>query len=155
MPLSIHALADATGLSQRTLQSYVRLGIVSRPALRGSATTYGDDDRLRVLAARRLKREKHLRLGAIARLLAQTPPADLPRLAGVAPAAPPAPAAQAPALAAGAPLGPYRPAAGRALCEHIALCPGVELVVRADADPEALRVVREIEAAYRRPLVGA
>jgi hypothetical protein len=49
----------------------------------------------------------------------------------------------------GGALGRYRPAAARALCEHVPLCPGVELVVRADADPEALRVAREIEALYR------
>jgi hypothetical protein len=47
-------------------------------------------------------------------------------------------------------VGPYRIAriARREGWERGAICPGVELHVRVDADAEALRVAREIEAAY-------
>jgi hypothetical protein len=50
-------------------------------------------------------------------------------------------------------VGPYRPeiARERALWEHVALCPGVALLVRMDADTEARRLVAEIEARYVKP----
>jgi hypothetical protein len=47
-------------------------------------------------------------------------------------------------------LGAYRAhaARGRALWESIAICPGVFVIVRSDADTEARRVAEEIQRAY-------
>lgn len=150
MTYSIRALAEATGFTPRGIQYYVRCGLLPRPVPHGRATTYDEDARVRLLAAQRLQRERHLRLADIRRIFASSSPEERLKLAGLT-AAPLAAAANAPAATPGERLGPYRAAAaGPALCEHVALCPGVELVVRADADPEALRVAREIEAAYRR-----
>ena len=155
MSYSIHALAEATGYTPRGIQYYVGRGLLASPGLHGPATRYGEDARVRLRAARKLRLERHLRLAEIRRIFASSSPAELLRLAGLEPAAPAAPAVPAVDLASAAPggrLGPYRPAAaGRASCEHLAICPGVELVVRADADPEALRVAREILATYVQP----
>lgn len=47
-------------------------------------------------------------------------------------------------------MGPYRPALARPSerWEHVAICPGVVLLVRSEADAEAWRVAGEITALF-------
>jgi hypothetical protein len=68
-----------------------------------------------------------------------------PALATARPAAAPTPFEE--------PLGAYRGHAARQRrqWESIAICPGVFVVVLTDADTEARRVAREIEAQYAAP----
>jgi hypothetical protein len=120
-----------------------------------------------LLAIAHLKRRKKLRLPAIRRRLARMSPAEIALLAGRS-----APTQQGPLPAGGnAPQGtsggvaaasasgfgprggPYRPDLARPLerWERVAICPGVDLLVRVDVDTEARRVATEIETLYAIP----
>jgi len=95
-------------------------------------------------------------LDDVFRIAGYQPPPDVPEVAPTvvaAPVAPPPVAAKAtepPLAPVEEPLGAYRwhSARKRRQWESVAICPGVFLVVLGDADTEARRVAREIEATY-------
>jgi hypothetical protein len=138
----------------------VNNGLIPRTEPRGSNTRYTDLHRLWIVAIQKL-RESGTRLHAASKIVREASSVDEVRvLAGEAPVVDVKVAEQAPIAAApvSAPSAGhvYRPAVARARehWEHILICPGVELRVRADADTEAQRVAREIEGAYAMRDVG-
>jgi DNA-binding transcriptional MerR regulator len=159
----VRELASSAGVSVGTVYFYVKQGLLPRPRPAGPVTKYSDEHFLRLQAIVRLRRER-MKLKAIRTFFGSATPEELVRAAGIelppAPEAPPSPAREAPPPVVEpepvAPpitpvrLGVYRPerAVARARWEHVAICPGVELHVRSDADGEALRVAREIEETY-------
>lgn len=160
---TLHELAAAGGVTTQTIHFYVKKGLLARPKLAGPSTRYVDEHFVRLRVTRAMKRDgagAKRKLSAIAAWMATATPDALVRAAGLAPPAPPSDAASpaAEAASSGAPtpasptsrLGPYRGARTglHERWERVAICPGVELHVRVDADPEALRVAREIEAGY-------
>jgi hypothetical protein len=166
---TLHELAAAVGVTAQTIHFYVKKGLLSRPKLAGPSTRYGDEHYVRLCVTRAMKHDDagaKRKLSAIAAWMATATPEALVRAAGLAPpdsptdaAAPTSGAASAhapssapsPSPASATPrLGPYRAArtGQHDRWERVAICPGVELHVRVDADAEALRVAREIEAAY-------
>jgi hypothetical protein len=168
---TLHQLAAAGGVTAQTIHFYVKKGLLTRPRLAGPSTRYGDEHFVRLCVTRAMKRDDggaKRKLSAIAAWMATATPEALVRAAGLAQPDPPTEAvspgpdaasprvpalapAPSPATASTTPrLGPYR-AARTGLhdrWERVPICPGVELHVRVDADAEALRVAREIEAAY-------
>ena len=169
---SLRDLAAVTNVGRAAIGHYIKRGILPRTESRGPHTRYTEEHRIRLLAIAQL-RERGYGLAQMAKALDGASLDDIFRVAGYAPpsrgsevapavvaapvvAAPvvTAPVAAAPPavapLAAEEPLGAYRghSARTRRSWESIAVCPGVFLVVLADADTEARRVAREIEAAY-------
>jgi DNA-binding transcriptional MerR regulator len=148
---SFKELVKATGVTAPSLRHWVRRGVVPGPVLKGANTRWDDAHYLRTLAAKRLS-ATGMHLDAMAQRLQSATVDELHDIAGlprpVVPAPPTPPKPPPPTVPEA--LAPYRAAAahGRALWEVIALCDGVALHVRADADTEARRVVREIEKAF-------
>lgn len=171
---SLRDLAAVTNVGRSAIGHYVKRGLLPRAEPRGPYTRYTEDHRIRLLAIARL-RERGYGLNQMAEALDgaslddifrvagyEPPPDEAPSApaAGVAPAVTPAAGTKEPAPAsthtdpAPAPVeepkGAYRwhAARKRRHWESVAICPGVFLVVLADADTEARRVAREIEATY-------
>src|SRR5262249_46789061 len=120
---------------------------------RGTATRYGREHLLRLAAIGVLKEKERLHLDAVRRRLQALTPAQLetyapivepPPPASVAPAVEQAPVAleSAPAVSPFGALAPSTYASDR--WDRLALLPGVELFVRADASPLARRLVQDI-----------
>jgi len=139
---NLEGLAKASGVATRTIRYYIDLGLLPKPPFHSHNTRYGQEHLMRLQAIKRLRNQK-LRLNAIAARLAKVTPDELLRLAGMEPPAPPAPKARE--LPEGF-LGPYRPAFTQPTerWERISICPGVDLMVRSEADAEAWRVASEI-----------
>ncbi|MGD0526496.1 MAG: MerR family transcriptional regulator [Polyangiaceae bacterium] len=171
---SLRELANITNVSRHAIGHYIKRGLLPHAEPRGPHTRYSEEHRIRVLAIAAL-RERGYGLAQMAKVLHGASLDDIFRVAGyqppdrdpevvpVAVAAPAATVAIAPLAAAVAPappsvaptpfeepLGAYPGHAARARrqWESIAICPGVFVVVLADADTEARRVAREIEAQY-------
>jgi len=101
-------LANAVGMSPRTVRLYVKQGMLPAPVFRGWATTYSEECLVRLRAIRRLRKEERLGLDEVRRRVAKSSLAELAALAGEPPR-PPAPAS-APAVApASAPAGAAPP----------------------------------------------
>jgi hypothetical protein len=162
---SLRDLAAVTNVGQSAIGYYVKRGVLPRTESRGPYTRYTEEHRIRLLAIAQLRERgyglsqmaKVLRdafLADVFRIAGYEPPADEPAVAPAvvaAPAAAPAVAEKAPAAPpVEEPLGAYRwhSARKRRQWESVAICPGVFLVVLGDADTEARRVAREIEATY-------
>jgi DNA-binding transcriptional MerR regulator len=171
---SLRDLAAVTNVGRAAIGHYVKRGLLPHAESRGPYTRYTEEHRIRVLAIAQL-RERGYGLAQMARALdgasvddifriaGYQPPSDEPVVApavvaapavgppvdAAPPAGPPAPPALAPAVVE-EPVGAYRwhSARERRQWESIAICPGVFVVVLADADTEARRVAREIEARY-------
>ncbi|HEY4118066.1 MAG TPA: MerR family transcriptional regulator, partial [Byssovorax sp.] len=154
--MTIHELAEASGIGVRTIRQYVRRGLLPPPRPRGPRTRYGREYlvRLRAVAALRAQR---LGIDDIARRIAALSRDEIEALAGMTPPAAPAPPPPRPpelpvprALDGGF-LGPYRAEAARGAetWEHLTVCPGVVLLVKAEADSESWRVAREILVTFR------
>ena len=151
--MTVHELAQASGIGVRTIRQYVKRGLLPPPRPRGPRTRYGREYLVRLRAVAKLRAQR-LGIDDIARRIAELSRDEIEALAGmtppaapVAPAAPPRPP-ELPvprALDRGF-LGPYRAEAARGAetWEHLAVCPGVVLLVKADADSESWRVAREI-----------
>ncbi len=164
---SLRDLAAVTNVSRHAIGHYVKRGLLPRTESRGPLTRYTEEHRIRLLAIAQLRERGYglvqmakaldgASLDDIFRIAGYEPPAEEPAVAPVVVAAPVAPAPVAamapelPPLPAEEPLGAYRwhSARKRRHWESVAICPGVFLVVLADADTEARRVAREIEARY-------
>jgi DNA-binding transcriptional MerR regulator len=166
---TIAQVARAAGVRVRAIRYYVAHGALAAPEFRSRNTRYDHAFLVRLRALAALRRQ-NLKLVAIIPKLDAASPEELLRLAGYsvppdwpAPPGPPAirtaaQAAMPPALAspeatprqlAAGFLGPYRGAAcPTERWEHMEICPGVKLLVRAEADIEAWRVAREIVATF-------
>ena len=70
--LSIKDLADATGLTVRTIRFYQREGLMEAPGLRGVRVLYGDADVRRLQLIKALQQEKH----TLAEIRARLAPMD-------------------------------------------------------------------------------
>jgi DNA-binding transcriptional MerR regulator len=148
---------DHTTPTIRTIRYYVErraLPTTKATTFKSIHTRYDRAFVVRLRAIARLRKTTRNLEPILARVDAADPD-ELLRLAGYeVPAPPPAPdptaePARSPALPAGF-AGPYRAAIAypSERWEHIAICPGVVLLVKAEADAEALRVGREIVALF-------
>jgi len=134
--LSGNVVVWATGITARAIRFYISRGLLPPPEFRGNATRYGREHFLRLLAIRKFRREDRMGLEAIRRRLDSLDPAALEQFA------PPAPAVAQTATAGlvAPPAATYK----RESWERLALLPGLELLVRADASPLVRRLVQEI-----------
>src|ERR687891_1472122 len=73
-------LADACGVSARTVRYYVQRGLLPAPVFKGRDTAYGEEHRTRLLAIKSLQ-EKYLPLDAIEVELRRRTPDELAELA--------------------------------------------------------------------------
>lgn len=121
---TIEQIAQATGLTARTVRHWTARGLLEAPPFRAAATRYGPEHLARLRAIQEL-RKRGLRLDAIRARLD----------------APPAPAVETPAK----PPPPKYPAER---WERIVLVPGVELHVNTAGGPMLRRMAEEIFAAY-------
>jgi|GEM_PF-1113316 len=168
-------LAQLTGLAQSRVRYYVRRQVIHPIELRGTATRYDRRNFLRLLGLMRLKTEEDSKLTEkLRRLAAMTNQqlehwlcsGPLPEAAAAALGLQPVAGRQAvtqsvdplPGLDAGSPAGPTSatPAGGafergRVPIEHwhrIALLPGLELMLRVDANEATHFAAREIREQY-------
>jgi DNA-binding transcriptional MerR regulator len=146
---SLVALAQLANVHPRTIRHYLQVGVLPRPPFRGTATRYGRDHLLTVLAIRHLQSLEHLELGAIRRRLGALRPEELEALATEHLP----PGAAATALGIQAPPVPSAPsdeprlpfyAPGTARWTHIELALGLELHVRHDASPAVMAMVDRV-----------
>ena len=121
---TIDQIAEATGLTPRTIRHWTARGVLEPPPFHAAATRYGRDHLARLRAIKELRAQGILLDEIRARL-------DAPK-----PVTPPAPARPAP---------PKYPAER---WERIVLVPGVELHVNAAGGPMLRRMAEEIFAAY-------
>jgi DNA-binding transcriptional MerR regulator len=146
-------LAEAVGVSPRTVRYYVQRGLLPAPPFKGPDTVYGEEHLLRLKAIRALQ-AKFLPLDAIQVELARLSPEELKALGDAEPmsllAAAPAPAAEV--------TGPIRPR-GHAKAEAPAsphagvtswhrweLAPGLELHLADTADAKTRALVERVRA---------
>ena len=139
---SLTELAAGTGVSARTIRTWIKRGLLPPPEPHGPATRYTADHRRRVLAILKL-RARNMRLPAIARHLAKASREELAAL-GADPTA-------ALAQPAAVPPPPAAPAYVAESWEHIVLWPGLELHVRAGAGPVLRRIAQDIVTHYGAP----
>ncbi|WP_257462350.1 helix-turn-helix domain-containing protein [Archangium lipolyticum] len=146
-------LAEAAGVSPRTVRYYVQRGLLPAPPFKGPDTAYGEDHLLRLKAIRALQ-AKFLPLDAIQVELARLGPDELKALAesGPAPLPPPGPipAAEAPAPA---PLtAPEKARASVSSPDGVTswrrweLAPGLELHLADTADAKTRALVERVRA---------
>jgi DNA-binding transcriptional MerR regulator len=128
-------LAALAGVRPRSVRYYVERDLLPRPEFRGTATRYTREHLLRIFAIQKLQREEHIDLDEIRMRLAAMSPADLEKYA------PPAPATH---VAGPGLTPPAAPTYASESWERVALLPGLELCVRADASPLVRRLVQEI-----------
>ena len=169
---TLDEIARLSGVRVPTIRYYVAHDALPAPEFHSRHTRYDGAFLVRLRAVAALRRQK-LRLPVIRPRLAAATREELLALAGYAVPAPAEaqspsrsePTAQRDPSSAHAPLpdkpvrplptgfvGPYR-GAGHPTerWEHMELCPGVKLLVRAEADAEAWRVAREIVALFAAP----
>lgn len=77
--LKLDELAQAAGVSARTVRYYVQRGLLPAPVFRGRDTAYGREHLVRLRAIRTLQ-ERHLPLDAIQSVLDSTSVAQLEKL---------------------------------------------------------------------------
>jgi DNA-binding transcriptional MerR regulator len=142
-------LVPLAGLGARAIRYYLERNLLPRPKFYGTATRYKRDHLLRLLAIRRLRAED-MSLAEIKRRLATLSSIELERLA--TDELPPGPTADAlmtsPTIAA-AVAAPIAPETLLTLdpiesWQRIALLPGLELLVKADASPSVRHVAKQM-----------
>jgi DNA-binding transcriptional MerR regulator len=141
MELKLSELADAAGVSPRTVRYYIAQRLLPPPGRLGPMTRYGREhlDLLRLI--KRLQ-EQRLSLAEIRRRLADAP---MPMASSSEPAAPPAAAAR-PAMPVFGETRDLQP--GPMLWERIVVSPDVELHVRRPSSrPHGTKVAQLIDAA--------
>jgi DNA-binding transcriptional MerR regulator len=147
-------LADACGVSPRTVRYYVQRGLLPAPVFKGRDTAYGEEHRTRLLAIKTMQ-ERFLPLDAIEVELQRRTPDELAELArGTSPSAPaPAPVVPPPSPPVIAPTWPAFRAAATTY-ERVELAPGLEMHLSADADPDVRQLAEHIRRLSRRTLGG-
>lgn len=154
----LQELADACGVSPRTVRYYVQRGLLPAPVFRGRDTAYGEVHRERLLAIKRLQ-QQFLPLDAIEVELARRSPDEIRALADGR-GAPPGPVTPKAPIVAAPPRPPTFtphpqpiPRMG-ALWERVPLARGLELHVAEDAEPSVRRLVEEIRRLVERSTEG-
>ena len=121
---TIEQIAQAAGLTARTIRYWTARGLLEAPPFRAAATRYGREHLTRLRAIRQLREQNVLLDDIRARLDAPQPPA------------------------AQTPVRPPPPTYPLERWERIVLVPGVELHVNAAGGPMLRRMAEEIYAAY-------
>ncbi|QRN96216.1 MerR family transcriptional regulator [Archangium violaceum] len=142
-------LAEAAGVSPRTVRYYVQRGLLPAPPFKGPDTVYGEDHLLRLKAIRALQ-AKFLPLDAIQVELARLGPDELKALADTDSARLASPTAEAPAPA---PLpspekaeASVSPSEGVTSWRRWELAPGLELHLADTADAKTRALVERVRA---------
>ncbi|WP_426756852.1 MerR family transcriptional regulator [Myxococcus sp. Y35] len=140
-------LAEAVGVSPRTVRYYVQRGLLPAPPFRGPDTVYGEEHLVR-LKAIRVMQARFLPLDAIQVELQRLSLEELRRLAEAdATPTPPVYAPPAPSAPTGVPPPAPRPAAtGMARYERWELLPGLELHVSEAADTKTRALAERVRA---------
>ena len=138
--LKLTELAEAAGVSARTVRYYVQRGLLPAPDFRGKDTVYGADHLIRLRAIRRLQ-ERYLPLDAIQVELERHAPAELAKIAAGEEVTPPARSPSGPAPGVPRVSVPDR-------WERFELAPGVELFVRDEGSARrfARRILEQVTA---------
>ncbi|AEI62905.1 MerR family transcriptional regulator [Corallococcus macrosporus] len=139
-------LAEAVGVSPRTVRYYVQRGLLPAPPFRGPDTVYGEEHLVRLKAIRVLQ-ARFLPLDAIQAELQRLSLEELRQLADSdATPTPPVYAQPAPGPATVAPQAPRRPATGLNRYERWELLPGLELHVSEAADTKTRALAERVRA---------
>ncbi len=138
-------LAKLADIAPRAVRYYLQRGLLTRPTFRGTATRYGREQLLRLIAIRRFREKEQLDLATIKRRLGAMTTAELEAFATAE--LPPGPLTDALGLATestatAAPLDRADGITGEPW-ERIGLLPGLELMVKADASPLVRRLVKD------------
>ncbi len=141
--MNIHELAQKTGVTARTIRQYFAQHLLDKPPFRGARTEYDDGHLVRVRAIRRLLHEHGMSFNAVRTELRKRTDAELAAMFAPPPTAAAPSTAGANANQAG---GPWLDAER---WERVALLPGLELSLRADASPAIRRLAAEIATQYR------
>ncbi|HZA13605.1 MAG TPA: MerR family transcriptional regulator [Myxococcaceae bacterium] len=147
-------LADACGVSARTVRYYVQRGLLPAPVFKGRDTVYGEEHRARLLAIKSLQ-EKYLPLDAIEVELKRRTPDELAELArGTTSASAAAPIVPQRPPATISPTFRASPRAGTTY-ERVELAPGLEMHLSDDADPDVRQLAERIRRLSRRTSGGS
>ena len=140
-------LAEAAGVSPRTVRYYVQRGLLPAPPFKGPDTAYGEDHLLRLKAIRALQ-AKFLPLDAIQVELLRLSPEELKALgeAELASPAPSAPALEAPAPAPEKARASVSSPDGVTSWRRWELAPGLELHLADTADAKTRALVERVRA---------
>ena len=138
-------LAEAVGVSPRTVRYYVQRGLLPAPPFKGPDTVYGEEHLLRLKAIRVLQ-ARFLPLDAIQVELARLTPEALQALAEAEPSAPPppAPAVSPPAALSLPEAAP--PSAAPTSWRRWELAPGLELHLADTADAKTRALAEHLRA---------
>jgi DNA-binding transcriptional MerR regulator len=152
---SLKELAEATGITTHMIRHWMRKRFLPQTVPRGPNTRYEEQHRLWIKAIVLAMAKGMNQRQAVAQVRALESFEDLAAAAGepipgpppptVAPPPPPVAPTRAPDLTHHASEA-HR---SRGVWERVPICPGVELHVRLDADPEARRLARTIEEEIR------
>jgi DNA-binding transcriptional MerR regulator len=134
-------LADAAGVTPRTVRYYIAQGLLPSPGRLGAGTRYGSDHLDRLHRIRRL-RDQGLSLAEIRDRL-EPPSTPMLADAGWAPFEPRLAMLRA---THAEPMAPVPPPIGRSTWERIALAPDLELHVRRPHADATRRLVDEIKS---------
>ena len=137
-------LAEAAGVSARTVRYYVQRGLLPAPVFRGRDTVYAQSHLTRLQAIRRLQ-DRFLPLDQIQAEIERRTPEELAALAE----GHDAPASPTIAVAPKVPPAPPR-VEGSERWTRAVLLPGLELHLADGADPNARALAEELLARYRR-----
>ncbi|WNG31368.1 MerR family transcriptional regulator [Cystobacter fuscus] len=139
-------LAEAVGVTPRTVRYYVQRGLLPAPPFKGPDTVYGEEHLLRLKAIRVLQ-ARFLPLDAIQVELARLTPEALQALAEAEPSAPPP--VPSPAASAPAPISPPEstaPSASPTSWRRWELAPGLELHLADTADAKTRALAEHLRA---------
>ena len=131
-------LADAAGVTPRTVRYYIAQGLLSSPGRLGAGTRYGREHLDRLHRIRDLQ-DQGLSLAEI-RDRQEPPPAPMLSDAALAPFEPRM------AMLRATPMAPTPPSMSRSVWERIALAPDLELHVRRPHADATRRLIHEIKS---------
>jgi DNA-binding transcriptional MerR regulator len=143
-------LAEAAGVSPRTVRYYVQRGLLPAPPFKGPDTVYGEDHLLRLKAIRALQ-ARFLPLEAIQVELARLSPEELQALVDAGPTPPPS-AAGAPGVSPPPLPEPAKDEAPASPSEAVTswrrweLAPGLELHLADTADAKTRALAERVRA---------
>lgn len=132
--MKLDDLAQASGVSARTVRYYVQRGLLPAPVFRGRDTAYSDDHLLRLKAIRRLQ-DRFLPLDAIQAELERRSAEELRRLAE-GQDVPPSPPVEL--------IVTQRPAPTGEQWTRVTLAPGLELNLSESADAMTRALFHEL-----------
>jgi DNA-binding transcriptional MerR regulator len=140
-------LAEAVGVTPRTVRYYVQRGLLPAPPFKGPDTVYGEEHLLRLKAIRVLQ-ARFLPLDAIQVELARLTPEALQSLAGSEPSAPPPPP---PSPLSVVPSEPAPRAPSSTSWHRWELAPGLELHLAETADAKTRALAEHLRALLQKP----